>query len=173
VRRRRTQRGSVLIEFTLVGVMFMFIWLGVVQMSIGMWRYHALQYAVKLAGSYVAVHGSTCSQEPNNCAIQIKNAAQVLKNAAAGIDPTTVNMKFTILAADRTTEVSHISCELDTCLSDTTGWPPTGNNSPGQDFSIHADYFFRSGISIVVPGSGTVQFGSFHLPGYTHQVILF
>ena len=86
----------------------------------------------------------------------------------------TMNVTFTILAADRTTEVSHVSCRLDSCLSNTTAWPPTGNNSPGQDFSIKAKYLFQSALAMVAPGSGApAQFGTFHMPGYTHQVVVF
>jgi len=174
MRRRRTQNGSAILEFALAGIVFIFVWIGIVQLAIGMWQYHTLQHAVKAAGAYVSLHGADCSIAPNSCAIQVKDAAQVVRNLAFGINPTIVNMTFTILAADHTTEISHVSCRLDNCLSTgTTTWPPAGNNSPGQDFTIKADFLFQSALSMVAPGSGSSQFGSVHLAGYTHQLILF
>jgi Flp pilus assembly protein TadG len=170
---RRARRGSALIEFTLVGIMFLFIWIGIVQMAIGMWRYHTLQYAVKETGAYVSVHGLSCTLQPNSCAIQIKDAAQVLRNLAFSIPATTMNVTFTALAADRVTEVSHVSCRLDACLTDTTAWPPAGSNASGKDFTVKADYLFQSSLSMVAPGQEPMQFGTFRLSGYTHQVVVF
>jgi Flp pilus assembly protein TadG len=171
----KAQRGSTLLEFTLACIPLLFAWLGIVQLGIGMWRYHTLQYAVKATGAYVAVHGSDCAASPNNCAIEIENAAQVLQGIAFGISPTSVNVTFTAVAADHLTPVSSVSCRLDSCLSNTTAWPPSGNNSPGQEFEIKAVYQFQSALAMVAPGSGggPVQFGTFYFPGYTHQTILF
>jgi Flp pilus assembly protein TadG len=58
VRPRKNQRGSARLEFALTGIPLIFIWISIVQMAIGMWRYHTIQYAVKTAGAYIVVHGS-------------------------------------------------------------------------------------------------------------------
>jgi hypothetical protein len=47
-----------MLEFALTGIPLIFIWISIVQMAIGMWRYHTIQYAVKTAGAYIVVHGS-------------------------------------------------------------------------------------------------------------------
>ena len=178
---RRKQRGSAILEFALTGVPLIFMWISIVQMSLGMWRYHTMQYAIKAAGAYVAVHGADCTVGTNSCGIKVKDAAQVFANSAFGMDQSQVNMTFSVLASDHTTVVgTPITCTLgptggSTCLSNNTSWPPTGNNSPGQDFEIKADYLWRSALAMVAPGpgAGSVRFGTYHLPGYTHQFILF
>ena len=65
--RSQRRRGSSLVEFTFIGVPMLFAWISVIEMGRGMWNYHTLQYATKVTGEYVAVHGSTCGIPPNAC----------------------------------------------------------------------------------------------------------
>jgi Flp pilus assembly protein TadG len=177
--RPQTQRGSALLEFTLSGIPMMFIWISVVQMGIGMWQYHTIQYAVKTAGAYATVHGSDCSTGGNSCTIEVENVAQVLQNYLIGVDPTQVTVTFNAMASDHVTVASTITCTLSggvsPCLSNTTQWPPSGNNAPGTDIEIQTEYLWKSALAMVAPGpgAGPVSFGTFWLPGFTHQTIVF
>lgn len=179
MRRRKNQRGSAMLEFALAGIPLMFIWISIVQMAIGMWRYHTIQYAVKTAGSYITVHGSDCSTGTNSCSIKIKDAAQVLANYSIGIDPTQMQVTFNAMASDHVTVASTVSCQLSgggsPCLSNNTAWPPSPNNTPGNDIEIKTEYLFASALAMVAPGPGStpVRFGTFWLPGFTHQSILY
>ncbi|MGD0496815.1 MAG: TadE family protein [Bryobacteraceae bacterium] len=164
-----------MLEFALMGIPLIFIWISIVQIAFGMWQYHTLQYAVKMAGAYIAVHGAGCAS-PNTCSIQIENAAQVLANAATGMPPSQISVTFrAYLASDHTTvSPTSVSCTLDSCLTNTTPWPPAGYNTATQnDVEIHASYLFRSALGMFVPGSGSVQFGSYYFPAETQQMILF
>jgi Flp pilus assembly protein TadG len=170
----KTRRGSAMLEFTLIGIPMMFVWISIIQMSMGMWQYHTLQEATKATGAYLAVHGSTCSTQPNNCAITISNAATLFHNLAFGMPSTSVNVTFSAVASDHVTVASSVSCRLDSCLTNTTAWPPTGNNTPGQDIAVKAVYQLHAPLAMFVPGAGAPQqSGVFYLPGYTHQTILF
>ena len=55
---KRKTRGNALLEFTLMGIPLIFVLISIVQLSIGLWRYYSLQYAVKAAGSYISMHGA-------------------------------------------------------------------------------------------------------------------
>jgi hypothetical protein len=164
-----------MIEFILTGIPLISVWISVVQMSIGMWYYHTLQYSVKTAGEYIAHHGATCSSTGYSCSIQIKDAASVLATAATGLDRTKINVTFYPVKSDHTTVGTTVVCRLDNCMTDTTPWPPAGYSAAGADIEIKADFLFQSALSMVAPGPGvqSISFGSFHLPAYTHQFYLF
>lgn len=168
--RRSPRRGATLVEFTLCAIPLLFAWISVVEMARGMWNYFTLQYAVKAAGSYTAVHGATCAQSGNTCTIQIRNIVSVLRTAAIGLPDS--NLRATFTSQSGTTKTCN---PLNTCNTDTTQWPPTGSsdNAVGKDFTIRVDYTFRSALAMFVPGRGAVRFGTFNFPGYTRQFILF
>jgi len=176
--QRRNQRGNALLEFTLAGIPMLFVWLSIVQMAIGMWQYHTMQYAVKTAGTYASLHGSDCATGGNSCTVQVKDVAGVLQNYAIGIDPTAITVTFNAMASDHVTVANTVTCQLSggasPCTSNTTQWPPTSYNTPGTDIEIKTEYQFKSALAMVTPGSGQpVTFGTIWLPGFTHQTIVF
>src|SRR5689334_10327708 len=117
---RKRCRGSAMLEFVLSGIPLFFGWLSVEEMSRGMWYYHTLQYAVKMTGSYIAVHGATCAVSPNSCTIRIQNVVSVMKQNAIGLPAGSLNVTFTSASGTNKT------CNpLSSCSSDTTQWPPT------------------------------------------------
>lgn len=59
--KRNRQRGEALIEFTMVGIPLLFVWISTAEMARGMWQYHTLQYATKMANAYASTHGATCA----------------------------------------------------------------------------------------------------------------
>ena len=178
--RRKRQRGSALLEFTLTGVPLIFMWISTVQLALGMWRYSSMQYAVKATGNYLAVHGAGCAS-PNTCTTTIASLASIVKTNTIGIPSTVLQMTFnSVSASDHTTVLSTISCTLSNattpssgCDQNATTWPPSSNNSAGAEFEIQAGFQWSPAIGMVAPGSGAVNFGSFWLPSYTHQFILF
>ncbi|MGA3241879.1 MAG: TadE family protein [Bryobacteraceae bacterium] len=179
--RRKRRRGSALVEFTFTGVPLIFVWLSTVQIALGMWHYHTMQYAVKTTGSFLSMHGSDCAS-PNTCAVTIANLAAVMKYDTIGIPPSALQMTFNaVSAADHKTVTSSVTCLLTNattpasgCDQNTTPWLPTGSNTPGSEFEIQALFQWNAGIGMVAPGAGAnVKFGSFLLPAYTHQMVLF
>jgi TadE-like protein len=172
---RNRRRGSAMVEFVLVGVTLLFAWISAVEMARGMWHYHTLQYAVKAAGGYVAVHGANCAVSPNSCTIEVKDVAAVLKKAAIGIPDNRMNVQFTSASGTR------VACNpLNTCYGNTTQWPPATpttdpDNLVGKSFTIRVDYVFNSALSMVTPGvpQGVVRFGAPTLSGFSQDTVLF
>jgi Flp pilus assembly protein TadG len=172
-KNRRRQKGNSLLEFTLVGIPLIFVWISIVQMAIGMWHYHSLQYAVKMAGAYASVHGASCSRPGNSCAIQIKDAAAVLQRSSPGAAASTSVTFRTYMPDHATASPTVVTCTLSDCLTNMTPWPPTGWGEPGYEIDIKAVYTYSSGLAMFIPGSGSVRFGVYNLSASTRQPIVF
>jgi Flp pilus assembly protein TadG len=159
--KRDGQRGgSTLIEFTLVGIPMMFVLISIFELSRGMWTYHTLASAIKAGARYTVVHGQNCTIAPNACTVTIAQIAGRIRSAGPGLLPDQLNLTFTPATG------SAISCPLggsdpSACLTNTTTWPPTGANSPGQDVMVSGTYPFRSIISMLWPGAGHSTVGTF------------
>lgn len=164
--RRRKQRGSAMVEFVMTGVPLIFMWIGIFWMSFGMWEFHTLQYASKMANSYLAVHGASYVAAAGS-AIQVKNVATVLANNAVGIVPSAVTLTLTAGS-------STYSCQLNSCETDSTQWPPSTANSIGTNIQIKAAFTFLSAFGMWTPTNGANSFAnSYSLAGYSEQQILF
>ena len=167
--RRKSKQGSALIEFTLVGILLIFVWISAVEMARGMWNYTTLQYAAKTAGTYASVHGATCI--PNGCTVAISDIAAVFANTAIGVPANQVVMTFTTDSGTVTT--CNLGGTTNLCSAQTSAWPPSANNDNqvGKTLGIRADYAFYSALSMYAPGSGTVTFAAITFPGDTKQII--
>lgn len=166
--QRKKQTGSALVEFTLTGIPLLFIWISIVQMSLGMWNYHTLQYAIKQAGSYVSMHGSATGYcKSNNC--RVEDAANIMATYAVGMQASNITMTFTPVASDHSTKGTATTCALNSCETNTTAFP---NGNP--EFEIGAEYQFKNGLGMVSPGSGgVIKFQNPWFPAYTHQIVLY
>lgn len=160
-----------MLEFCLTGILLIFVWISIAEMARGMWNYHTLQYAAKMAGTYASVHGATCSMPPNACTVAISDIATVFRNAAIGVPPSQVVLTFTTDSGDVAT--CNLGGSADLCSSLTSVWPPSthNDNQIGKTVSIRADYVFHSALAMFAPGSGSVRFGAIDLPGNTRQII--
>lgn len=173
---RKRERGSTLLEFTLVGIPMMFLLISTVEMARGMWTYETLAHAVRQATRFTVVKGQNCSTTPNSCAVTIARIAAEIQNAGIGLDPATfTNVTFRAYAG-RT--ISHTT--LQDCLSDTTQWPTATGGTPdpgasvGADIEISVMYPFRSALSMFWPGTGQgVRFGVFYFPASSRESIQF
>jgi Flp pilus assembly protein TadG len=177
--RRRT-RGEALIEFTIIGIPLIFIWISLGEMARGMWQYHTLQYATKMANAYAATHGATCGT-PNSCSVNVSDVVGVFQQNAIGIPMDKVSLTLT-----SATSANAVTCnQVSTCSSNgswSTTWPPSasGDNAVGKSVSIKTIYKFNSALAVFWPGSGSpwsfgvpAGSGQFYFPGYSYQLIQF
>lgn len=147
-RRNQPRRGSLLLEFTFVGIPLMFVLISLFELSRGMWTYHTVAAAVKAGTRYVVVHGQNCNIVPNACTVTVAQIAGRMKSAGPGLLPERFSLTFTPASGDP------ISCSLSDCLSNSTTWPPAAANAPGMDVTISGTYPFFSVISMFWPGAG-------------------
>jgi Flp pilus assembly protein TadG len=175
-KRHNRRRGSAVIEFAMVGVPLLFMWISIFQVAMGAWRYHTLQYAVKMASAYMATHGADCSSGSNTCSITIANAATVLENAAVGIPPSMVSVTFTPYLADHVTAAGGsypVTCTLSSCVTNSTAYPPANYGCVGCDIRVQATYTYVCGLALWIPGGGSQSFGTYNFVSDTQQPITF
>src|SRR5436190_20757503 len=168
--RSNNQRGSTLIEFTLAGIPLLFLVIFTIQLSLAMWNYHTLAYAVNQGARYTALRGQGCTSNGNTCGASVGTIATEIANSAIGIPSSQVSVTLTT-ASGQTRTCSPLS----SCLSDSTAWPPAANsdNVPGKNISVSARYVFPSMLAIFWPGAGTSDFGIIALPASATQQVLF
>jgi Flp pilus assembly protein TadG len=165
----RRQRGAVTLEFTLVGIPLIFALISIVEMARGMWIYHAQEYAVNAGARYIVVHGSGCSVSGNSCTVTVGNIATTIANAGIGLVPSQWNV--TLYSASGT---NNQTCNpLSSCLSSSTVWPPSPDNSEGVGVAVKGSYPFQSALAMFFPGTKPTQFGTFNLPAYAQHLIQF
>ena len=167
VRRISAQRGSSVLEFTLVGIPVIFILISTFELARGMWNYHTLAYAVKEGTRYASVHGVNCSTSPNTCSVTIAQITQHILDAGIGLTSNQLSLSFTYSGGTTT-------CTANTCLTNNTVWPPSPGNAVGNDVQITANLPFQSVISMFWPGSGAgTTFGTFNFPASSRDTVQF
>ena len=165
--KRRTQRGSTLIEFILVGIPMIFVQISIFEVARLGWTFHTLCATVSDTARYAMVHGKNCTKAPNACAITVADVARKMQGRGVGLVPSETDL--TLISAS-----GNVSCRLDECLNNTDLWPPANASEPGQEIGISATYSMRSMVSMFWPGAGTnAPFGLTRLPASSHEVIQF
>ena len=139
------RKGNALIEFTLLGIPLMFITISIVSVSIDMWEFHNLSYAVQATARYVTMHGETCTKNGNSCTINVGNVATYFKGQALALDPTQVIVKLTDSSGTTTCN------PVNNCTSSATQFPASGGNSVGSDVTVKATYVLRNPIALFWP----------------------
>jgi hypothetical protein len=160
MRPRNGRRGNSIIEFTLVAIPLIFALIATVYLSIGLWEYDTLGYAVRQGARYAAVKGQGCATANGNAACAtVGNIAQVVNNSAVGLPAGQMEVWL------RTDSGTQTACQpLSSCLSSSTAWPPSANsdNAKGKMVTISAQYAFNYPLG-----------GSLNLPASSTQLIQF
>src|SRR5258708_4157233 len=166
--RQKRQKGSAMLEFTLVGIPMIFILISIFEISRAMWNYHTLAYAMREGTRYAVVHGANCSTDPlNSCQVTVGQIAQKIRDAGIGLDSSQFNVTLT---SSGTT----ISCTLNTCLSDATPWPVAPNNIPGRALAISGSLPFQTALGMFWPGAGSgANYGLFNFTAGSADIVQF
>jgi hypothetical protein len=165
--RRQRQRGSTMLEFTLVGIPMIFVLLSVFEISRIVWSYHTLAAAVAEGARFSIVHGKNCSKAPNDCAATVGDIAGRVKSRGIGLIPSDTTLTFTW-------KTGTMSCAMPSCLTNTTVWPPAGANEPGTEIEVKAVYAMKSPMSMFWPSAGTVNpLGNLKLGASSREAIQF
>jgi Flp pilus assembly protein TadG len=149
-----------MIEFTLVGIPIVFVFISIFEMARGMWVYHTLAYAVKDAMRYAVVHGrdydSASADSPKRN--RVVDIADRIRWAGVGLDPRDLTVNLT-------TSDGSVTCgPMSSCLPSTdpaspgpgnvAQWPAYPGNIRGSTLEITASYRFPSALSMFWPGAG-------------------
>src|SRR6266702_3995533 len=93
--RKKQQRGSAMVEFTMAGVASIFLLISTFQLAMIMWNYHTMAFAIHEATRYVAVHGVGCTKPGNTCSVTVGTIAHEISSLGIGIPADTVNVTLT------------------------------------------------------------------------------
>jgi Flp pilus assembly protein TadG len=167
-RARQKEKGSTLIEFTLVGIPLLLIFISLIEMSIAMWSYHTLAYAVREGARYASTKGQGCTYTGNTCSVTVASVAQQVASAGVGLIPAQLNLTLTSSAGS-------VSCNpVSNCYSNTATWPPSSANLPGASILISGYYPVQTSLVFMFfPSTGASRLNSVTLPATTQQIIQF
>ena len=168
--RRKSQRGSVLVEFTMAGIASAALMITTVQVSLAMWNYHTLAYAAHEANRYIIVHGRDCMMGGNSCTITVADIVSKFETNGIGLAPANVNLTLTSQSG-----TTHTCNPISSCSSDTTQWPPTSvfDNARGKYSTINAKYTMSTGIVGIWFGTSGTQIGTVALTSQSKLQMLF
>ena len=164
VYRRKSERGSSVVEMGLILMPLLFIILGVAEIGRAMWAYHTMALVVKIGARFAIAHGARCALASPACVATVGNVSQQIQHAAIGLDPR--QLQLTFVAGDQTDSCGSLSA----CESDATVWPPAPDNAVGLPVTITGRYKFNSVLSAFWPGQST---SGFTLAAKSTEVIQF
>ena len=151
----------------MTGIPLIFIIISIVELSRGMWIYDTLAHSVEATTRDMAVRGFDCSSYVSGCAQTIGGYSQLFNKWAIGLDPAQVSVTF------QSTNHTVTCSPLNSCYTNSTAWPPSGDNGRNLDIWVTASMPFNPAIGMFIFGSTPVSFGRFNLSAKSHQQILF
>jgi Flp pilus assembly protein TadG len=167
------ERGSTVIEFTLVGIPLIFVLISIFEISRAMWVYTTMAHALKEGMRFAVVHGNNCYVTPNSCGRTVRDIAVQIREQGVGLIPADLqNVRFI-------TTTGTVTCAtLQSCLDagdpgDRT-WPSSAPNdvgaNPGAPVEIRGVYRFPSALAMFWPGAGPgFTFGTLGLPASSRE----
>ena len=161
------QKGSALIEFILVGIPLVILLSSIVELSLAMWNYHTLSFAVGEGARYASTHGQGCTYTGNTCSVTVANIAQQIASVGVGLAPERLNVTLTSTAGT-------ITCNpINTCYSNAAIWPPSGANTYGSAISVSANYPAAAILFLFMPAAGALNVSAVTLSASSQQIVEF
>jgi len=168
----KSRTGNATLEFTLVGLPLICVLFSIASMCFGMFTLHTMQEAVEQATRLVITHGSTCSSGTNTCTITVGTIADAVASAAPGI----INSALNLTLIPNSGTANETTCNpVTSCHGNATVWPPSsnGDNTPGNNITLSADFSYTSPIAMFWPGSQSSHFGAITFHSTSQQRLMF
>lgn len=155
-RVQRRERGSALVEFTLVGIGLMFVLISIFEISRGMWIYHTLAHTSKEATRFLIVHGREC-QSRGSCQTEaaLGQLAARLQYHGVGLLPGQLEIQV-YRGGTQVVGTGGGYVLLSSLAGSATVWDAAAD--PGQPVQVALRYPFRSALAMLWPGAGRVSF---------------
>jgi len=161
------RRGSVLIEFTLVGIPLIFMMTSIMMIALAMWQFETLAYGTQTTARFVVMHGRTCTQDGNSCTVTLNDIATYFSGQTIALDPN--KTKLTLKSVSGTT-----TCEpLISCNGNTTVFPSAADNGINFDVTVTATYGVVNPLALFWRGTAGAGPGTLNLFATSRQRIMF
>ena len=164
---RNKRRGSLMLEFALVGIPTMFLTVSSLQLSLSMWQYHTLEECATTAARYVITHGSDCS---GSCALTVGNVITNIVHTGVGLDAT--KLSVTLVSASSSPTGTTYS-PASNYLSNSTTFPPSADAAVGDDITVTVNYTVASPLTMFFPGAGKMGTTHYALGATSRQRIVY
>lgn len=170
-RRKASERGNALIEFTLVGIGLVFVLISTFEMARGMWIYHTLAHVSKEATRFLVVHGAEC-QTRGSCAAEstLGTLSSRVQFHGVGLMPEDLEIQVFINGAQVVGSGGGFVSVISLAGSSTV-WNSTAK--PGDPIQVVLRYPFRSALAMLWAGSARVDFTAATLGASSWDTIQF
>jgi Flp pilus assembly protein TadG len=162
--RNSRQRGSAVVEMSLIFLPLMFGVFSVFELGRAMWTYHTLATAVKKGARVAMVHGARCADASSTCPVTVGDLVQTIQQNGVGLDMSALQLTFTAGGQSLT------CAPANECSANNTSWPPSPYNPVGQTVTINGKYGFNTVLKSMWPGQST---GTFNLAAKSTETIQF
>jgi Flp pilus assembly protein TadG len=159
-----SRKGSLLLEFTLLGIPVIFMTLSVFEVSMTMWQFHTLEQCAVSGARYVITHGSNCSA---TCPITVGNVVTRITQMGIGLDP--AKLSITLASASASTTYSPAS----SYLTNGTTFPPSADSTAGKDITVTVKQTISNPFVLYWPGQASVLQSAVTVSGTSRQRIVF
>lgn len=172
---KRKDRGSTIVEFTLVGIALIFVLISIFEMARGMWIYHTLAHVSKEATRFLIVHGLECQTRPScKAEATLQALAARMQYHGVGLLPDQLEVQVYRVVGARETQVVGGGGTFRTLASLSTDealWDPTVRG--GDAVHVLVRYPFRSAMAMFWPGSKPVRFTLVILGAHSWDTVQF
>lgn len=165
--RTTRRRGSMMLEFALVGIPTVFLTVSVFEASIGMWQYHTLEECAAVGARYVITHGADCA---STCAVTVGNVLTKISQAAVGLDDT--KLSVTLVSAS-TSPTGTTYNPISNSLTSSTAFPPTADGTVGDDITVKVSYKVSNPFLMLWPGVASMSSSDVTLAAISRQRIMY
>lgn len=164
---RNRRRGSLMLEFALVGIPTMFLTVSSIQLSMAMWQYHTLEECAATGARYVITHGTDCS---GSCGVTVGNIITKIVSSGVGLDASKLSVT---LVSNSSSPNGTTYSPASNYLSNSTAFPPSADGAVGDDITVTLKYTVASPLSMFFPGAAKVSSTSYALGATSRQRIVY
>jgi len=157
-----------MVEFTMLGIPSIFLFLSIMSAAIDMWQFFTLSYAVAQTARYASVHGAGCSTGSNACTITRAQVASYFESQALALVPASTTMTLNDGSGA-------ITCSpVTSCPSSASVFPASGHNTAGTNtVSVSASYTLTDPIAMFWPSAGSALPRTWDVKAASTQEVLF
>lgn len=169
------ERGSAIVEFTLIGIGLIFVLISIFEMARGMWVYHTLAHVSKEATRFLIVHGKEC-QTRGSCQAEATLQALAGRIQYHGVGLLPEQLEVQVYRVVGATEIQVVGSggsyrSLSSLASDVAIWDTTVQN--GDAVHVVLRYPFRSALAMFWPGAKPVNFTLVTLGAHSWDTVQF
>jgi len=165
--RTKKRRGSLMLEFALVGIPTLFLTVSSIETALAMWQYHTLEECAAAGAREVITHGADCA---GTCTVTVGNVITKIVTAGVGLDSSKLTVK---LVSASTSPTGTTYSPASSYLSNSTTFPSGTDATVGDDITVTVTYQVTNPFVMYWPGAGTATGSAYTLGATSRQRILY